>query len=317
LYKNVLITGYTGFVGQNLYQYLGSGIKSTLVSRNVSSESSSIRSGDKVTDYAALRDSQDGFQAYIHLAGKAHDLKNTADDQAYFDANYGLTKEIYDRFLDDEQAEVFVFVSSVKAASDQPDEVLTEAHSPDPVTAYGKSKLKAEEYIQANLPEGKSVVILRPCMIHGPGNKGNLNLLYSIVSRGIPWPLGAFDNNRSFLSIDNFCSVIEEILEGKFTSGVYNIADNKPLSTRDLVELIANVSDRKPRIWNTPKPLINLIAKAGNVLPLPLNEERLQKLTENYVVSNEKLVNELGKPLPVSAEDGLIKTLQSFRSGQT
>ena len=51
--------------------------------------------------------------------------------------------------------------------------------------------------------DGKKVYILRPCMIHGPGNKGNLNLLYGVVSKGMPWPLGAFENRRSFTSIGN------------------------------------------------------------------------------------------------------------------
>lgn len=59
----------------------------------------------------------------------------------------------------------------------------------------------------------KRVYILRPCMIHGPGNKGNLNLLYNVVRKGIPWPLGDFENKRSFTSIDNLCYVVEGLLE--------------------------------------------------------------------------------------------------------
>lgn len=60
--------------------------------------------------------------------------------------------------------------------------------------------------------DGKQVYILRPCMIHGPGNKGNLNLLYNVVRKGIPWPLGSFENRRSFTSIDNLCYVVEGLL---------------------------------------------------------------------------------------------------------
>ena len=83
--------------------------------------------------------------------------------------------------------------------------ILTEDTIPNPKTHYGISKLQAENYIlDQKLPEGKRVYILRPCMIHGPGNKGNLNLLYTLVKKGFPWPLGAFENQRSFLSIDNF-----------------------------------------------------------------------------------------------------------------
>ena len=63
-------------------------------------------------------------------------------------------------------------------------------------------------------------------MIHGPGNKGNLNLLYSFVKKGIPYPFGRYENKRSFVSIDNLCFVIKELIENKnITSGVYNISD--------------------------------------------------------------------------------------------
>lgn len=83
---------------------------------------------------------------------------------------------------------MFIFFSTAKAAADRVEGVLTEDVVPSPVGPYGESKIKAEEYILGNFPAGNDnrVYILRPCMIHGPGNKGNLNLLYSVVSKGIP-----------------------------------------------------------------------------------------------------------------------------------
>ena len=256
---------------------------------------------------------QIGANQYIHLAGKSHDLKNTSDESEYFKVNYELTKKLFDRFLRDEKAKTFIFISSVKAVADEVQGELTEDHDLDPITAYGRSKLKAENYILDNLPDDKRVVILRPCMIHGPGNKGNLNLLYSIVSKGIPWPLGSFNNSRSFLSIENLCFVIKEALEGKLNTGVYHVSDDTPHSTNELICIISRVRNRKPRIWSVPKPIIKLTAKIGNVLPLPLNEERLEKLTENYLVSNKKIKKSLGiEQMPVSARDGMFRTIDSF-----
>src|SRR5690606_27975560 len=109
-----------------------------------------------------------------------------------------------------------------------------------PLTPYGKSKLEAELYLLAQkLPERKRLFIIRPCMIHGPGNKGNLNLLYKVVEKGIPWPLAAFHNERSFLSIDNLSFLIEKMLmHTDLASGVYNFADDDALSTNSLVKLI-------------------------------------------------------------------------------
>ena len=157
------------------------------------------------------------------------------------------------------------------------DKELTEDCIPNPITHYGKSKLLAEQYILSKeIPLGKRVYILRPGMIHGPGNKGNLNLLYKIVSRGIPWPLGAYENKRSFCSIDNLCFIIQELIENEnIPSGVYNVADDEPQSTNELISLIAVSQGRKTRIWNLPKSIINSIAKFGNLIKLPLNTERL------------------------------------------
>ena len=159
----------------------------------------------------------------------------------------------------------------------------------------------------------KKTYILRPCMIHGPGNKGNLILLYNVIKKGIPYPLGAFENRRSFTSVDNLCFVISQLIEKDIESGIYNVGDDESLSSNELITLMANVMGKPDRIWKWNKSLIQLAAKVGTVLHLPLNTERLQKLTENYVVSNAKLKHALGiKNMPVRAEDGFRKTISSI-----
>jgi nucleoside-diphosphate-sugar epimerase len=151
-------------------------------------------------------------------------------------------------------------------------------------------------------------------MIHGPGNKGNLNLLYQLVSKGLPWPLGDFQNKRSFLSIDNLCFVIKELLENNtISSGIYNVADDQSLSTNELISLLGQSLGKKSRVLNIPSSWIKGIAKLGDHLHLPLNRERLHKLTENYVVSNAKIVTAIGKELPIMAQEGLLRTFESFK----
>ena len=152
-------------------------------------------------------------------------------------------------------------------------------------------------------------------MIHGPGNKGNINLLYNIVSKGLPWPLGTFDNKRSFCSIDNLMFIIKELIEREdIPSGVYNLADDEAFSTNDVISILAESQNRKANIWKVSKGLIQSLAKLGDVLRLPLTTERLHKLTESYVVSNQKIKSAIGKPLPVSAKNGLLKTFNSFQN---
>jgi nucleoside-diphosphate-sugar epimerase len=133
---------------------------------------------------------------------------------------------------------------------------------------------------------------------------------------GIPWPLGAYENKRSFCSIDNLIFIIKELIErDDIPSGIYNVADDIPLSTNDLISILAESQQKKSSIWHVSKCLIQFVAKMGNVFKLPLNEERLQKLTESYVVSNKKLLLALGKPLPISSKEGLMKAFRSFLNG--
>lgn len=293
--NNYFLTGSAGFVGSNFQKYF---------------ENKSIRSLKRGEEFLIH-----GEEVVLHLAGKAHDLKNTSSSQEYYEDNTELTKKLYDAFLTSE-AKVFISLSSVKAIADQLEGELTEQHQPIPVTHYGKSKLMAEQYIfSKEIPEGKRVYVLRPCMIHGSGNKGNLNLLYKIVSKNIPWPLGAFENKRSFCSIDNLMFIFKELIErDDIPSGIYNVADDEPLSTNELIGLIAQSQNRRPKLWNISKKFIEGVASIGDKLHLPLNTERLHKLTSSYVVSNAKIKAAIGKPLPVSSREGLLKTFKSFNS---
>jgi nucleoside-diphosphate-sugar epimerase len=291
--SSIFITGSSGFVGLNLIEYFRSFFICIKYQREAPIE---------INQYIV-----------IHLAGKAHDVKKTSNPDEYYQVNTELTKKIFDAFLASD-AKVFITLSSVKAVADEVYGVLTEEQNSNPITHYGKSKLLAEQYILSKqIPEGKRVYILRPCMIHGPGNKGNLNLLYKLVTKGIPWPLGSFDNKRSFCSIDNLMFIIKELIDREdIPSGVYNVADDEALSTNEVISLLAVSQNKKPKIWILPKGLIKAFAKLGNLFRLPLTTERLQKLTDSYVVSNQKIKTVIGKPLPVSNKEGLLKTFKSF-----
>lgn len=343
---NILITGIHGFVGSNLVIALKrhhslygldivapekEGVVKTFAWKDIETTSFPMQQLPK-------------FDAIIHLAGKAHDTKNQSASQLYFDINTGLTQKIFDFFLES-SAKKFIFFSSVKAAADSVvGDMLTEDVIPTPVGPYGESKIAAESYIKEHFilpttssgylpplnspvnrgkttsPEeenvrysDKRVYILRPCMIHGPGNKGNLNLLYNVVKKGIPWPLGDFENKRSFTSIDNLCYVVEGLLTKDVASGIYHMGDDEALSTNELIALMCEAMGKEPHIWKMNRKMMEGCAGLGTLLHLPLNTERLRKLTENYVVSNEKIKSALGiDRMPVRAAAGIMKTIRSF-----
>jgi nucleoside-diphosphate-sugar epimerase len=307
LFKNVVITGISGFVGQNLKVYLHKAYRVIGVSRDVKSKN--------IISYNDLSKSiLSNSKAVIHLAGKAHDLESSSDEETYIKANTELTKSLFNSFLHS-NCEIFIYMSSVKSVADKVEGVLHESVSPNPKTFYGKSKLAAENYILSiKLPNSKRVYILRPCMIHGPSNKGNLNLLYKLVSKRIPWVLGLYENKRSYCSVENLTFIISELIKNKkIPTGIYNIADDQPLSTNDIISLISVSHNKKPLIWNVSKILVRVAAKIGDQIPFPLNSERLKKLTDSYVVSNEKIKKAIGKPLPVNSKDGILTTFKSFQ----
>ena len=296
----VLITGVSGFVGQNLSRYF----------KNHGILYSSISLRNSLTKFQI----DDSVDVVIHLAGKAHDLQKGVDENEYFNVNTQLTKELFDKF-NISKAEKFIFISSVKAIADTVQGVLYEDDKPNPKTAYGKSKLAAEEYLLKNQHSKKKLYILRPCMIHGPNNKGNLNLLYDLISKGIPYPLGAYTNQRSLLSIDNLCFIINEIIKRQdVPSGVYNVSDEDYFSTIQIVNIIASTLERKVKIIPVPKIIINIIAKLGDIAKIKLNTENLKKLTEDFKVSNDKIRKALGSNLPISGKKGLEITIKSFKN---
>ena len=314
----ILITGVHGFVGSNLVEALKN--DHTIYGLDIISPQ---KDGVRFTfswDFLDRPGEIPEVDAIIHLAGKAHDTKNKSAADVYFKVNTGLTQKIFDWFLAQPNCKKFVFFSTAKAAADKVDGVLTEDVVPTPVGPYGESKIKAERYILDALESrkdeitDKSVYIFRPCMIHGPGNKGNLNLLYNVVKKGITYPLGAFENKRTFTSVENICFAVNGVLTKDVPSGIYNMGDDEALSTNELIEEICKSLGKKAHIWRLPKGLMNGVAKIGGALHLPLNPERLRKLTEDYVSSNAKIKKALGvERLPVDARKGLQRTLESFK----
>ena len=339
----ILITGVHGFVGSNLVKALSA--ENTIYGLDIiAPEKEGV---EKTYSWEDLDDNRVmEVDAIVHLAGKAHDTKNQTVSDVYFKVNTGLTQKIFDYFLAHDSIKKFVFFSTAKAAADKVDGILTEDVVPAPVGPYGESKIAAEKYIlskssfispaeRKEIAEmdssqakkvhisshteitdstEKQVYIFRPCMIHGPGNKGNLNLLYNMVKKGIPWPLGAFENRRTFTSIENICFAVNGVLTKDVESGIYNMGDDEALSTNELIEEICKSLGKNAHIWKLPKGFMCGVAKIGGLLHLPLDSERLRKLTEDYVSSNAKIKKALGvEKMPVDAREGLKVTLESFK----
>lgn len=293
---NIKILGATGFIGKNLLKHIpniqGISLRDQHWQKNV------------------------GGDVWINLVGKAHDHKGTAKEQDFYYANVELTQQIFEEFIKSD-AKLLIHVSSVAAVEEfESAKALTEDDKNNPFSIYGKTKWEAEKWLlEQKLPEDKKLIILRPPMVHGEGDKGSLGLLYGLISKGIPYPLASFDNQRSFISIDNFCFFITEIVEQykKLESGIYHISDDEVVSTKQIIEIIEKVENKKTPKLSLPKFLVIALAKFGDIIPIPLNTKRLKKMTGNLTVSNQKIKTALGiEKLPLTAKEGLEKTIRSF-----
>lgn len=278
----ILITGSHGFIGTNLIEVLSR--QHEIIRWNVR-EDKPLPEVDVV----------------IHLAGLVHDTKNVIHEEEYFKVNTELTKKIYDAFLKS-SAKKFIFFSSIKAK--------------DYDTPYAQSKKVAENYIlNTNITHliNKSVYILRPCMIHGKGMKGNFPLLFNWVKKGLPWPLAVYENQRSYASMGNVSFVVDRLIKEEVHSGIYNICDDEMVSTNELIALMGECIGHKPKMLRVPKNIVRYGAKMGDWLHLPLNTERLMKLTSYYTVDNSDIKHALGiHQMPVRSIDGLRSTIYSM-----
>lgn len=300
--KVLVLGGNSGFIGGHLSQKL----KDPFQCQFVSMRNLSWLNDDLQTD------------CVINLVGKAHDFTGKATEDDFYFANFELAKKAFEIFISS-QANLFIHISSLAAIEEvESAKSLSENSTYNAVSPYGKSKQAAEEWLMSQkLPAGKKLIILRPPMVHGAGDKGNLRQLFSIVSKGIPYPLVRFKNKRSFLSIDNFCYFIEQILlqNDKMNSGIYHLADDETLSSNEIVKIMKQETGLKIPCFPLPKHIVSWLSKLGDhTRAFPLNTWRLKKLTSNLVVSNKKIKIALAiQRLPKTAKEGLRDTVKAFK----
>ena len=306
---NILLTGATGFVGQNFLKYF--------VVHNESDHIYAVTRSKRETDSkritwimhseytASILDSYK-IDAIIHLAGKAHDTQNTTESEEYYKVNFELTKQIFDAFIGS-NASTFIFLSTIKAVGDDKTYVHNAEDLGEPTTPYAKTKREAEKYIQNYpLPSTKRHYILRPCLIYGPDVKGNLAELVKYIEKETPYPLAAFHNKRSYLSVENLSHIFLKLLEQKRPSFTLNISNEDAISTVELIEIIAQKLQKKARTFSIPESIVRLLAKMGDKFSfIPLNSEKLKKLTDSFVVDTGEMNKKLGFELPHKTRENI------------
>lgn len=312
-YKSVLVTGATGFIGSHLLALLDRNqyrIKAS-TRKTLSANSPNITT-IKINDINGTTDWQEalaGIDCVIHLAGRAHVLKDTSIDPEaeFYRINVLGTSNLVKQAIAT-NVKRFIFMSSVGAMANSSNVPLTESSPCSPESPYGRSKLKAEKTLKElckNSP--MSWTILRPPLVYGPGNPGNMVRLLKLVQSELPLPLGAVNNRRSFLYVGNLVDAIETCINHPNAENqTFLVTDGEDLSTPTLITKIAQSMNHKNLLFPVPLALIKAIGLLSG------KRDATARLTDSLSLDSRKINSILEWHPPISVDQGVRDTVEWF-----
>ena len=324
--RRVLVTGANGFVGSALTRLLITEGYQVSMTGNARPESLVALGANWIpmpdlTEEVDWLPVLDGVEAVVHLAAIAHRRESNSDtEQALYDrVNHRATRSLAQAIGKCPHIKRFLFMSSVRVHGDPLAFPIREESPLAPVTPYDQSKVDAEMAIRECLPpESLRWGILRPAVIYGPGNRGNMAKLEGLLRKGIPVPLGLQPNRRSFLYLGNVISAIEAFLSHPAppSGHTWVLADEEPSSTEALVIAMADAMGIRPKRLHLPQGLLSTTARLGDLvraagLPAPWNTEVRQKLLGDFWLDISAIKQDLGWRPPFSQEDGIRQTYQT------
>jgi nucleoside-diphosphate-sugar epimerase len=281
----IVLTGTTGYIGQNLTKYFNS------KSKKNKSISLRFQNWHKMMPLET--------ETIIHLAAINLNPQDSAFDEEYFRVNTELSSKLFRYFLSS-NAKTFIFLSTAELIDKQISEITEDANA-NPTKQV--------------LPEGKRAIILRVAPVYGRETK---SLLYDTFSfcKKFPWFFGVFDTKQSFCYIDNLTEIIAQISEKTAVpSGIYNVTDNEPIVTTQLVNWIAAVFDKKAKIIKVPKGILSLFAKIGDMFKWEFNSKKLFEISHSRIINGAKIKNALEmNNMPFDTETAAQKTIEYYDS---
>jgi len=310
----VLVTGASGFVGSALCGHLlAKGQTVTGAVRSIPGKPLPGVEYRVVSDLSAetnWREALTGMDAVVHCAARVHIMKETSTDPlaAFREMNVKGTACLAEQAADN-GVKRFVFISSIKVngetTSGRP---FTADNTPAPEDPYGISKWETEQVLQKIAEKtGLEVVIIRPPLVYGPGVRANFLRLMQAVKLGMPLPLGAINNRRSLVALDNLIDLIDTCLNHPDASNqTFLVSDGSDLSTTALVKNMAVALGRPTRLIPVPESLLRVVAKLLGKTSI------VQRLCGSLQVDINKTREMLSWSPPVTVNEALRKTAAHF-----
>jgi nucleoside-diphosphate-sugar epimerase len=310
----VLVSGANGFVGESLCIELlrqGQAVRAAVRFAKVliaNNETVSIGEINGETDWT---DALSGVKVVIHLAARVHVMDDTTHDPLaeFRKVNVEGTLNLA-RQASKAGVQRFIFISSIKVNGEGTllGHPYTAEDQPAPIDPYGISKREAEDALRQLADEtGMEVVIIRPPLVYGPGVKANFYSMMRWLEKGVPLPLGAIHNKRSFIALDNLIDlIITCIAHPAAANQTFLAGDGEDLSTTELLQRLGNALGKPARLLPIPAWLLNIGAM------LLGKHDVAQRLCNSLQVDISKTCELLGWHPPVSMDDALKKTTVDF-----
>lgn len=310
----LLVTGANGFIGQPLCGKLhakGLVVRAAMRQPNLRvgcDETVLIDALNAETDWSeALR----GVDVVIHLAARVHVMEEVASHplaefrKVNVEGTLNLARQAY-------QAGVrrFIFISSLKVNGESTplDKPFTADDNPAPVGPYAVSKREAEDGLrQLSAETGMEIVIIRPPLVYGPGVKANFLNMMRWLNLGLPLPLGAINNKRSLVALDNLLDLIMECIDHPGAANrTFLVSDGEDVSATELLKRLAAALGKPARLLLVPMGLLRMLAT------LLGKGEIYQRLCGSLQVDIVKTNDLLGWLPPISQDEALRKTAEDF-----
>lgn len=316
---SVLLTGASGFVGNRLLLALlrrGCRVRAPL-RRRLENDSPQLEQWHLNRDLSQQdwREALVGQRVVIHTAARVHVMDERALDPL---AEFRRVNVVGTLNLARQAAAAdvkrFIYLSSIKVNGEftQPGRAFTADDPPAPIDPYGVSKQEAEDGLrQIAQSTGMEVVIIRPPLVYGPGVKANFLSMMRWLYKGIPLPLGAINNRRSLVALDNLVDLIVTCIDHPAAANQTFLAgDGEDLSTTELLRRMGAALGRPARLIPVPPALLS----AGATM---LGKRAVsQRLLGSLQVDISKTRALLGWTPPVSVDEALRKTAAHFLAQQ-